>query len=117
MGARRRDTQGRRSDQQTRGGRSLMPKITKQTMKPKAKPIGVQDAWDMTDYLSLLLYGESGTGKTTTWSSFPGPILCIVCSGSKLAGEFKSINTKEFRAKITGRICSNGDQVLEQLEE
>lgn len=94
-----------------------MPKITKQTMRPKAKPIGVQDAWDMTDYLSLLLYGESGTGKTTTWSSFPGPILCIVCSGSKLAGEFKSINTKELRAKIRGRICNNGDQVLDQLED
>lgn len=94
-----------------------MPKITKQTMKAKAKPKASHDAWDMTDYLSLLLYGESGSGKTTTWASFPGPILCIVCSGGKLAGEFKSINTKEHREKIRGVVCNGGDQVLEQLEE
>lgn len=94
-----------------------MPKVTKQTMRPKPKAQSSQDAWDMTDYLSLLLYGESGTGKTTTWSSFPGPILCIVCSGGKKPGELRSIKTKENMEKITARICNTGDQFQEMLEE
>lgn len=94
-----------------------MPKITKETMRPKGKTPAVRDAWEMTDYMSVLLYGESGTGKTRTWSTFPGPILCIVCSGGKIPGELRSIKTKEMRAKITARVCTTGDQVQAQIEE
>lgn len=49
---------------------------------------------------NYLFYGESGTGKTTLWSSFPGPILCIVCSGGLKPGELLSIDTKVMREKI-----------------
>ena len=94
-----------------------MPKIVKQNMRPQAKVQGVQDAWDLTDYLSVLLYGESATGKTTTWSSFPGPILAIICSGGKRPGELRSIKTPEMMKKVTARACSTGDQVQEQLEQ
>ena len=47
-----------------------------------------------------LFYGESGTGKTTLWSSFPGPILVMICSGGQKPGELRSINTPEMRKKV-----------------
>lgn len=53
--------------------------------------------------MRVLLYGESGTGKTTLWATFPGPILCLVCSGGQQSGELRSVNTPEYREKITPR--------------
>lgn len=93
-----------------------MPKITKQTMKPQSKPSGPRSAWDLAEDLKILLYGQSGTGKTTFWATFPGPILAIICSGSKRPGEFKSIRTKENMAKIEGRVCTTEIQVREQIQ-
>jgi hypothetical protein len=49
----------------------------------------------------VLLYGRSGTGKTTLWSTFPGPILCMVCSGGKRPGELRSVDTPANREKIS----------------
>lgn len=45
--------------------------------------------------IKILLYGKSGTGKTSLWASFPKPILSIVCSGGNQFGELKSIQTDE----------------------
>lgn len=52
------------------------------------------------DGLKMLVYGESGTGKTTFAGSFPGPILWIVCSGGNNPGELRSLDTPEHRKKI-----------------
>lgn len=57
--------------------------------------LGTQD-----NFLKVLLYGKSGTGKTTLWATFPGPILGIICSGGNKTGEVRSINTPEYRKKI-----------------
>lgn len=65
----------------------------------------------------MLLYGESATGKTTLWATFPGPILCLVCSGGKRPGELRSINTPEYRKKITARVVSSVGQAQEILRD
>lgn len=93
----------------------MMPKIIKQSMVAKKKDQGSQDAWDLAEDLKILLYGQSGTGKTTLWATFPGPILAIITSGSKRPGELKSINTPEYRKKITAVCCTTEAQVQEQI--
>jgi hypothetical protein len=60
-------------------------------------PIG----FDESEGIKILLYGRSGTGKTTLWSTFPGPILSIICSGSSNPGELRSVDTPENREKIS----------------
>lgn len=57
-------------------------------------------SFDDNQGLNWLFYGESGTGKTTLWSSFPGPILVMICSGGQKPGELRSINTPAMRKKI-----------------
>ena len=101
-----------------------MPQIAKQhnTKKPlKRTTAGAIDrlpsAWDLTEGYKFLIYGRSGTGKTVTWSSFPGPILAIICSGGMKPGELRSINTPEFRKKITPRIVSSSSDVRELVAE
>lgn len=84
-----------------------MPIVKKQTTKPtrrtskggvigRIKPIGFDN-----DGIKILLYGRSGTGKTTLWSTFPGPILSIICSGGINSGELRSIDTPANRKKIS----------------
>lgn len=59
-------------------------------------PIGFDDG----DGIKILLYGRSGTGKSTLWSTFPKPILSVICSGSDKPGETRSIDTPENRKTI-----------------
>ena len=95
-----------------------MPKITKQTMKLRPRERPVQDAWELSEHVSVLLFGASGTGKTTLWATFPDPILAIICSGGgRNPEELKSIDTPDNRRRITARICNTGAQIEEQLEE
>ena len=64
-----------------------MPKANRQQPVPKPPPKSAPtpppstssteergDAWPVAERFSLLLYGESGTGKTTLWATFPKPI-------------------------------------------
>lgn len=79
-----------------------MPVASKIAVKPKAAPTPATkeiDPWG-DDGVRALVYGESGSGKTTFCSSFPGPILWLICSGGKKAGELRSVNTPEMRKKI-----------------
>lgn len=75
------------------------------------------DIWGQIDTLRMLLYGESGSGKTTLWATFPGPILALICSGGRKPGELRSINTPEYRKKITPRIVNSSDDLAKYLEE
>lgn len=50
--------------------------------------------------IKCLLYGRSGTGKTTLWSTFPGPILSVIISGGNQPGELRSV-AQENREKIS----------------
>jgi len=50
--------------------------------------------------LKVLVFGDSGTGKTTFAATFPDPLLWIQCSGSKNPGELKSVDTPENANRI-----------------
>lgn len=60
----------------------------------------LENGWNLAEEYKVLLYGASGTGKTTFWATWPGPILTLICSGSSRPGELKSIDTPEYRKKI-----------------
>lgn len=80
-----------------------MPTITRARATP-AKPTlsnGSRSAWDLIDRLLISLWGESGTGKTTFWATMPGEITVAICSGGSHPGELRSINTPEYRKKIS----------------
>lgn len=62
----------------------------------RIKPIAFDDTG-----IKILLYGRSGTGKTTLWATFPGPILAITASGGLRPGELRSIDTPEYRKKVS----------------
>lgn len=77
-----------------------MPTIKKQVARKKVtrrkKTNGsllskVTDIEFDSEGLKVALYGRSGTGKTTFWSTFPKPILAVVCSGGKRSGELRSV--------------------------
>lgn len=68
--------------------------------------------------LKVSLYGRSGTGKTTFWSTFPKPILAVICSGGKRSGELRSIqNIKQvmqFKLQETGELLGLCEEVEQQ---
>lgn len=66
--------------------------------------------------LKISVYGDSGTGKTTLWSTFPGPILAILCSGGKGTNELDSVS-RDDRDKIETYYLENCDDLLKLAEE
>jgi len=97
-----------------------MPKPTAQTatgVVKKAKSVGgsVQQRITPVDqivheYLKMLIYGRSKTGKTTFWTTFPKPILAIICSGGNKSGELKSI-PKSVRVGIDAITVQHPDDI------
>lgn len=66
----------------------------RQTSEPKQTGIlsRVQALDDLEEAgLHINLYGDSGTGKTTLWATFPRPILALIASGSERPGECLSV--------------------------
>jgi hypothetical protein len=55
-------------------------KPDKQTdIRSRIRPIAERDLGG----IKINIYGQSGTGKTRFWSSFPKPILALICSGGQ----------------------------------
>ena len=97
-----------------------MPKILKQSATPRTAPSpngSGSSGWDMIAALRTLLYGQSGTGKTTTAATWPGPILWLICSGGNKPGELRSVDTPENRKKIRPEVLNSSDQLRDLLEE
>lgn len=99
-----------------------MPTVNKQIRSMKStegvtNQQSTADGWGASEGIKMLIYGRSGSGKTTLWSSFPGPILAILCSGGTRPGELKSIDTPENRKKITPKICTSVAQCKELISE
>lgn len=86
-----------------------MPSVSKQNRRTKTNSRKVKGILDRvtslqeaipTDGLKINLYGQSGTGKTTFWATFPKKILALVCSGGNKAGELLTLNTPEYHKTI-----------------
>lgn len=98
-----------------------MPVISKQTATPKrvARTGGVVDRIAPIGFdnegIKMLLYGESGTGKTTFWATAPGPILAVVCSGGNQPGELRSVNTPEYRKKISQVAIASSEELRDLI--
>lgn len=102
-----------------------MPAVRKQsprkTVKKSSKPRGLLSQASEISFedegLKVALYGRSGTGKTTFWSSFPKPILALICSGGKRSGELRSIQNvkgvKQFQITSSDQIIQLSEELLE----
>lgn len=80
-----------------------MPRVTQQSphnspsdVLLRIRPIGFAED----SGIKINIYGRSATGKTTLWSTFPKPILAILCSGGSDPGELRSIDTPANRRTI-----------------
>lgn len=98
-----------------------MPKTTRIVPGRTAVNSQFQDSndWnylDQDDYLRILVYGRTATGKTTFSSTAPGPIRWLVCSGGNRPGELRSVNTPELRKKISPKVVRHSDDVMEVVE-
>lgn len=101
-----------------------MPVVNKAQVKNRKKPAkkkGVKALikpmhFDKDDPIKMSLYGRSGTGKTTFWATFPGPILALICSGSKDPGELRSVDTPANRKKIETATIENTDDLRQIVE-
>lgn len=78
----------------------------------RIQPIG----FDADDGIKCMLYGASGTGKTTLWSSFPAPILALICSGGQKSGELRSIDTPENRKRIKTVTINETSEIKDLVE-
>ena len=94
------------------------PQVTQQ--RPNAPPVKkavVDDGWGAVDWIRMLLYGASGSGKTTFAATFPGPIRWYLCSGGNRPGELRSVDTPEYRKKISPLTVRDFDQFGEDAEK
>ncbi len=66
--------------------------------------------------IQVLLYGRSGTGKTTLWGTFPKPILAAVCSAGRRPGELRSVMTPENKGKIFQVVLERSAELKELAE-
>lgn len=95
-----------------------MPTIKKTTTRRRVskgvvgriKPISFEDMG-----IQINIYGRSGTGKTTLWSTFPKPILVAICSGSQRSGELRSIAVED-RKQINSVTLKNSEEFGELVK-
>lgn len=67
------------------------------------------------DELKILLFGDSGTGKTRVWSSFPGKILVALASCSDRPGELLSVDYED-RKKIDEVVLKESPEIVSLAE-
>lgn len=99
--------------------RGLHPTPTSRSNRPepmtgvlsRIKPIG----FDEDEGIKIMIYGRSGTGKTTLWSTFPSPILVAICSGGIKPGELRSIDTAENRKRISQVVIQSSGEIQEVI--
>jgi hypothetical protein len=83
--------------------------IKRPSVIDRIRPIGFEED----EGIKVLVWGESGSGKTTFWSTFPRPILCIVVSGGNKSGEARSIDTAENRKVISAVSLDHTDEAID----
>src|SRR5438105_14808538 len=93
-----------------------MPTINKQSNRITKSPTPNSSAsersgWDLSEGIKIILYGRSGTGKTTLWATFPKPILVALCSGGSRPGELRSIDTPGNRKVIEPKVIRTSEDI------
>lgn len=68
------------------------------------------------ELLKIMMYGISGTGKTTLWSTFPGETLAIIASGGNQSGELRSIPHAD-RKRIKALSLRSSEEMKEITDE
>lgn len=103
-----------------------MPSISKQTPgKTVTKPMPkggifskLQDIDEgLGDWMRAVIYGRSGSGKTTFWATAPAPILAVLCSGGLQPGELKSIDTPENKKRIKKWVLNDPNELTQICKE
>jgi hypothetical protein len=93
-----------------------MPAVHKQSATNSRPALAKSsNAWEQIEGIKMLLYGESGSGKTRLWSTFPAPILALICSGGSRPGELRSIDTPQNRKRIKAVIINSTDDFRREL--
>jgi hypothetical protein len=72
--------------------------------------------FDEEEGIKILLYGMSGSGKTTLWSTFPAPILVVLCSGGKNPGELRSVDTPANKSRIYSIVLNSIAEASEIID-
>lgn len=70
------------------------------------------EGWGWMDTFHMIVYGPPKTGKTTFVSTFPGPILWGLASGSRQPGELKSLSVAD-RGKVRPFLINSAAQLAE----
>jgi hypothetical protein len=97
----------------------IVPQIKRQSpgREPPARGTALKSAWDLTDKVKALVYGSSGTGKTTFWATAPRGIKALVCSGGNNPGELKSIDTPENRRTIDASVIEHSNDIDKEISK
>lgn len=90
----------------------LVPKDKLGGVLGRITPIGFDDDHG----IQIMLYGRSGTGKTTLWGTFPKKILAVICSGGNNPGELRSIDTPENRDQIDQVVLENSRELYDIVQ-
>lgn len=67
-------------------------------------------------YSSWLIFGQSGSGKTHLWNTFPSRRLVILCSGGRESGELKTIDTDANKKLVDEVALESTDELAEICE-
>lgn len=83
-----------------------MSRATKKSTKPTKsktteKDLGIEDVGDIDNARTWVIYGRSGTGKTTFFSTFPGTKLLLDCNdkGTDSVRDVKGLKVKKIRSR------------------
>lgn len=71
--------------------------------------------FDPKEGVNMIIYGDTGTGKTTLASTFPGPCVWFTCSGSVESGELISVGIED-RKKIKQYKIHSSDFLVALIE-
>lgn len=62
--------------------------------------------------VSMLLYGEPGTGKTCFWATWPRPLLVVLCEGVLRNDDLKSLSEEELEG-VSDVVVEKSSEVIE----
>lgn len=77
------------------------------SIKDRIRPARLADTG-----MSMLLYGEAGTGKTCFWATWPRPLLVVLCEGVLRNDDLKSLSDEEL-VGVSDVVVERSSEVIE----